>query len=227
MNFEDTSVTNRSSDECQRGCQAVSTSGAVYGEILLFLQKKTLNMKLTTLIVTLSCLSAQAFGVSPRAPVSKGLKSDPALVNSLRKQAPATKSALFRDTSLTRGGAVPGWAAYNEALDKNPLTAKACTSLVGWFLGDLLAQVCLKVTYSLMYSEIIEHRSIYDHYRYLLLRPELMSSASLLFPPLGSFTMDHQVTTFTTGSTPRFKEPMLRQLPQRLALTRSCGAQSL
>jgi len=42
---------------------------------------------------------------------------------------------------LTRGGAVPGWAAYNEALDKNPLTAKAFTSLVGWFLGDLLAQL--------------------------------------------------------------------------------------
>ena len=97
-------------------------------------------MKLTTLIVTLSCLSAQAFGVSPRSQV-KSLKSDPALVSSLRKQGPATNSALFRDTSLTRGGAVPGWAAYNDALDTNPLTAKACTSLVGWFLGDLLAQV--------------------------------------------------------------------------------------
>lgn len=69
------------------------------------------------------------------------LASKPALVNSLQKQSPATKSALFRDPSVTRGGAVPGWAAYNEALDKNPLTAKACTSLVGWFLGDLLAQL--------------------------------------------------------------------------------------
>ena len=127
-------------------------------------------MKLTTLIVTLSCLSAQAFGVSPRSTVSKGLKSDPALVSSLRKQAPATKSALFRDTSLTRGGAVPGWAAYNEALDKNPLTAKACTSLVGWFLGDLLAQVRLS-NYLLisLHCEIIEqHRCIYDTCRYSL-----------------------------------------------------------
>jgi hypothetical protein len=26
-------------------------------------------------------------------------------------------------------------------LDESPLTAKACTSLVGWALGDLLAQV--------------------------------------------------------------------------------------
>ncbi len=97
-------------------------------------------MKLTTILVAASCLTAQAFGVSPRT-FSKN--SNAALVNnnSLRKQAPATTSALFRDTSVTRGGAVPGWAAYNEALDKNPLTAKACTSLVGWFLGDLLAQV--------------------------------------------------------------------------------------
>jgi hypothetical protein len=102
-------------------------------------------MKLTTLIVTLSCLSAQAFGVSPRSPVTKSLKSDPALVSSLRKQAPATNSALFRDTSLTRGGAVPGWAAYNDALDTHPLTSKACTSLVGWFLGDLLAQVSVEI----------------------------------------------------------------------------------
>lgn len=103
-------------------------------------------MKLTTLIVTLSCLSAQAFGVSPRSPVTKSLKSDPALVSSLRKQAPATNSALFRDTSLTRGGAVPGWAAYNDALDTHPLTSKACTSLVGWFLGDLLAQIFIVKT---------------------------------------------------------------------------------
>jgi hypothetical protein len=29
-------------------------------------------------------------------------------------------------------------------LDKNPLTMKALTSLVGWLLGDLLAQVCYR-----------------------------------------------------------------------------------
>jgi len=38
--------------------------------------------------------------------------------------------------------AVPGWTAYNSALDKNPLTTKSCTSLVGWAIGDILAQVC-------------------------------------------------------------------------------------
>lgn len=50
-------------------------------------------------------------------------------------------SPLFRDPTVVRGGAVPGWAAYNEALDKKPLITKAMTSLVGWALGDLLAQV--------------------------------------------------------------------------------------
>lgn len=32
------------------------------------------------------------------------------------------------------------WAAYCSTLDKNPITTKAFTSLVGFFLGDLLAQ---------------------------------------------------------------------------------------
>jgi len=63
------------------------------------------------------------------------------MVKPIRKPL-STSSLKVRDVTLTRGGAVPGWAAYNEALDKYPLTAKACTSLVGWFLGDLLAQVC-------------------------------------------------------------------------------------
>lgn len=59
----------------------------------------------------------------------------------LNRKDSAVQSALFSDPLHVRGGAVPGWAAYNEALDKNPLTAKACTSLVGWALGDFLAQV--------------------------------------------------------------------------------------
>ncbi|EEC48438.1 predicted protein, partial [Phaeodactylum tricornutum CCAP 1055/1] len=33
------------------------------------------------------------------------------------------------------------WAAYNDALDSKPLFTKAMTSLVGWGLGDVLAQV--------------------------------------------------------------------------------------
>ena len=99
-------------------------------------------MKLTTILVAASCLTAQAFGFSTHQSVTKKIATNDVVSNSLRKQAPASASPLFRDPALTRGGAVPGWAAYNDALDKNPLTAKACTSLVGWFLGDLLAQVC-------------------------------------------------------------------------------------
>lgn len=41
-----------------------------------------------------------------------------------------------------RGGAVtvPGWKLYNDQLDANPLVTKSMTSLVGWALGDYLAQ---------------------------------------------------------------------------------------
>eukprot|EP00555_Chaetoceros_dichaeta_P002918 CAMPEP_0198250872 /NCGR_PEP_ID=MMETSP1447-20131203/1891_1 /TAXON_ID=420782 /ORGANISM="Chaetoceros dichaeta, Strain CCMP1751" /LENGTH=195 /DNA_ID=CAMNT_0043935769 /DNA_START=100 /DNA_END=684 /DNA_ORIENTATION=+ len=98
-------------------------------------------MKFTTVLVAASLLTAQAFGVQSNPSVTKKVFAKPTGVASLRKTAPSTSSQLFRDPSLTRGGAVPGWAAYNEQLDKNPLTAKACTSLVGWFLGDLLAQL--------------------------------------------------------------------------------------
>jgi protein Mpv17 len=102
-------------------------------------------MKLTAILVAVSCLTAQAFGVSPSTR-QNAVVNKPSTAftnnNSLRKQAPASStSVLFKDGALTRGGAVPGWAAYNEALDKHPLTAKAFTSLVGWLLGDLLAQV--------------------------------------------------------------------------------------
>jgi len=98
-------------------------------------------MKFTTILIAASWLTAQAFGVQSSTSVTKKAFVKPTGVASLRNQAPSTTSQLFRDPSLTRGGAVPGWAAYNEALDTNPLTAKACTSLVGWFLGDLLAQL--------------------------------------------------------------------------------------
>jgi len=94
-------------------------------------------MKLISVLVAATCLTAQAFQPSQR-PV---LKPATAVVSGLRNKAPASVSPLFRDAALTRGGAVPGWAAYNNALDENPITAKACTSAVGFFLGDLLAQV--------------------------------------------------------------------------------------
>lgn len=96
------------------------------------------TMKLTTVLLTLFCVSASAFGVNPSRSVVK--KAAPVRPSPLRK-GEASASPLFRDPTITRGGAVPGWAAYNEALDKHPLTAKAFTSLVGWALGDLLAQV--------------------------------------------------------------------------------------
>ena len=94
-------------------------------------------MKLFTVLFASSFLATSAFGVTPPQVRSTNPKK---ALSPLRKD-PAVTSPLFRDPSVTRGGAVPGWAAYNEALDKNPLTAKACTSLVGWALGDFLTQV--------------------------------------------------------------------------------------
>lgn len=106
-------------------------------------------MKLTTILVSASCLTASAFGVSPQQTLSKKISSS-SIVKPVRTTV-STPSVTLRDAALTRGGAVPGWAAYNEALDKHPLTAKAATSLVGWFLGDLLAQVCLLSLINLFY----------------------------------------------------------------------------
>jgi hypothetical protein len=94
-------------------------------------------MKLLSLLSLLSV--ATAFGVSPH-PVAHQKTGDLVNKSAFRKDS-VVNSPLFRDATKVRGGAVPGWAAYNDALDKNPLTAKACTSLVGWALGDFLAQV--------------------------------------------------------------------------------------
>jgi hypothetical protein len=98
-------------------------------------------MKLLTLLVSSSCLAVGAFGVSPN-PVQKSAGLKPAF----RKDS-VSNSPLFRDPTKVRGGAVPGWAAYNESLDNNPLTTKAMTSLVGWALGDFLAQVCISIKF--------------------------------------------------------------------------------
>ena len=97
-------------------------------------------MKLLTLLSLLSVTTA--FGVSPH-PVQQ--KSGNALTKPAFRKDSVVDSPLFRDPTKVRGGAVPGWAAYNDALDKHPLTAKAFTSLVGWALGDFLAQVRLTV----------------------------------------------------------------------------------
>jgi len=101
-------------------------------------------MKLFSAIVVSSCLAAQAFGVTPAVSQSKGLLSKPALVthkSPLRQKNAADVSPLFRDPTITRGGAIPGLDAYSNALDEKPILMKALTSLVGWFLGDLLAQL--------------------------------------------------------------------------------------
>lgn len=46
---------------------------------------------------------------------------------------------------MVRNRALVGWKAYNDALDEFPLVTKACTSLVGFMIGDLLAQVCIRM----------------------------------------------------------------------------------
>uniref|UniRef100_A0A7S1G146 Peroxisomal membrane protein MPV17 n=1 Tax=Corethron hystrix TaxID=216773 RepID=A0A7S1G146_9STRA len=99
-------------------------------------------MKAAILFASSLAASATAFAVNAHSSQIQMLQSTPT-TNSLSPLRRATqKSPLFksRDPFVVRGGAVPGWAAYNEALDKKPLTAKALTSLVGWALGDFLAQ---------------------------------------------------------------------------------------
>ena len=101
-------------------------------------------MKLLSLLFVSTAVSA--FGVSPNPSVTKAttLKTDSIVKPAFRKADSAANSPLFRDPTLVRGGAIPGWQAYNDALDNNPLTAKAFTSLVGWALGDILAQVRIR-----------------------------------------------------------------------------------
>jgi len=93
-------------------------------------------MKLFTLLFV-PFLASSAFGVTPSRSVKKSVG---AAKPAFRKDS-AVASPLFRDAIQVRGGAVPGWAQYNDSLDKNPLTTKAMTSLVGWALGDVLAQI--------------------------------------------------------------------------------------
>jgi len=96
------------------------------------------NLKLITSILIASVLSVNAF--------NNGVNSGKSLTKKVSSKAPvaftkdATSSPLFRDPTAVRAGAIPGWSQYNDSLDDNPLTTKALTSLVGWALGDLLAQ---------------------------------------------------------------------------------------
>jgi hypothetical protein len=97
-------------------------------------------MKFISLLLVSSFLAASAFGVSsnPAVTIQTATSSRFGKTTTPRSK---VSSPLFRDPTILRGGAVPGWAAYNEALDKKPLITKAMTSLVGWALGDVLAQV--------------------------------------------------------------------------------------
>ena len=97
-------------------------------------------MKLISVLLATFALSAQAFNSNPSSLTKKVSTANKPVAFNKNK---AVTSPLFRDAALTRGGAVPGWAAYNDALEKTPITAKACTSAVGFFLGDLLAQVSI------------------------------------------------------------------------------------
>lgn len=97
-------------------------------------------MKFFTLIIATTFFAVSAFGVSP---ISKNIHKRVAQKSPLRKDSAST-SPLFRDAAKTRGGAVPGWSAYNEQLDKNPITTKALTSMAGFAIGDFLAQVRLR-----------------------------------------------------------------------------------
>jgi protein Mpv17 len=96
-------------------------------------------MKFISVLSLSSIFATSAFGVSSDQSVTR--KAAMIKPTTFRKEVAAANSPIFRDPSAVRGGAVPGWAAYNEALDKKPLFAKACTSLVGWALGDILAQL--------------------------------------------------------------------------------------
>jgi hypothetical protein len=104
-------------------------------------------MKLiATLFVFLasSFLAVSAFGVDPgrrTSALGKPATGTAFTKNAVSSASTKSVSPLFRDPLKVRGGAVPGWAAYNDALDKKPLITKAMTSLVGWALGDFLAQV--------------------------------------------------------------------------------------
>jgi len=108
-------------------------------------------MKLLSLVTACTALSASAFAVPSNSNTAKRTTTVTSVAMLPKNAHPllthdggsSSNSPLFRDPLKTRGGAVPGWDAYNKALDDKPLFTKAMTSLVGWFLGDLLAQLFL------------------------------------------------------------------------------------
>ncbi|GMH50759.1 hypothetical protein TrLO_g9579 [Triparma laevis f. longispina] len=92
-----------------------------------------MRVSLFTCIALLSPMLALAFTPQPSTRKLQKLKTSGSVSTPL---APSF-------TVANRGGAlgaVPGWAAYTNALEEKPLITKAMTSLVGWALGDFLAQ---------------------------------------------------------------------------------------
>ncbi len=165
-------------------------------------------MKLFATLFATFCLAASAFGVtsSTVSSVQKSVTKKPALVSSLRKGT-AVSSPLFRNPLVTRGGAVPGWDAYTKALDKNPLTAKAFTSLVGWALGDALAQVSPLALHTLK-NDFTGQKLTYFHFLFCIERSCWSKGPSIgpdgyLSRPSASYTMDPPATSFTIGLTPK------------------------
>lgn len=199
-------------------------------------------MKLFSLLTATTCLAASAFGVTPVVSKTKGF-GNPALVkhqSPLRQKNAADVSPLFRDPTVTRGGAVsiPGLDAYSKALDEKPITMKALTSLVGWFLGDLLAQVSAYVCDGFDADGYINRprsegismppfpNAIPTVLRSSLPAGRSTGSASPRSPSSDSSTTDPPDTTSTTGSTRRSPEPTQCPCSRRSASTRSCGVPS-
>jgi len=53
---------------------------------------------------------------------------------------PLSASSASGDGKKKAGGLMAIWAAYNNSLDKRPILTKALTSMIGFGLGDFLAQ---------------------------------------------------------------------------------------
>ena len=104
-------------------------------------------MKLSSILFISSFVVSSAFGVTQPSSLTTKTASATNPAGVLVKKPAFRRDSAFdsplfrRDASVVRGGAVPGWESYNKALDDKPLITKAMTSLVGWALGDLLAQV--------------------------------------------------------------------------------------
>ena len=83
----------------------------------------------------LSLAQASARSIAPRA----GLALRPAGLapRSLAKAGAAPPPSLERALAVRGGGL---WGAYTQLLDDKPLITKMCTSLLGFTIGDLLAQ---------------------------------------------------------------------------------------